>query len=90
LKGCEFDADMHEDYFDEDRNSVRFVGQKNYLVHTCRLFYTTYDLQRGSDTINPRTHPDVMLKSTETEEGAKEAYWYARVIGIYHANVWAE
>jgi hypothetical protein len=90
LKGREFDGDMHEDYSDEDRNSVRFVGQKIYLVQTCRLFYTTYDLQRASDTINPRTHPDIMLRSPEMEEGAKEAYWYARVIGIYHANVWAE
>src|ERR1700678_766811 len=30
-----------------------------------------------------------MLRSPETEEEAK-AYWYARVIGIYHANVWVE
>ncbi len=80
---------MHEDYSDEDRNSVHFVGQKIYSVRTCRLFYTTYDLQRNSDTINPRTHPDIMLRSPETEEGA-EAYWYARVIGVYHANVWVE
>ncbi len=80
---------MHEDYSDEDRNSLRFVGQKIYSVQTCRVFYTTYDLQRESDTINPRTHPDIMLRSPETDEGA-EPYWYARVIGIYHANVWAE
>ena len=80
---------MHEEYSDEDRNSVRFVGQKIYSVQTCRLFYTTYDLQRDSDTINPRTHPDIMLRSPETEEGA-EAYWYARVIGVFHANVWVE
>lgn len=80
---------MHEDYSNEDRNSLRFVGQKIYSVQTCRLFYTTYDLQRESDTINPRTHPDIMLRSPETDEGA-EPYWYARVIGIYHANVWAE
>jgi hypothetical protein len=89
LKGREFDGDMHEDYSDEDRNSVRFVGQNIYSVGTCRLFYTTYDLQRDSDVINPRMHPDIMLRSPETEEGA-EAYWYARVIGIYHANVWVE
>ncbi|KIJ94699.1 hypothetical protein K443DRAFT_109976 [Laccaria amethystina LaAM-08-1] len=30
-----------------------------------------------------------MLRSPETDEGA-EPYWYARVIGIYHTNVWAE
>ena len=63
LKGREFDGDMHEDYSDEDHNSVR----------TCRVFYTTYDLQRDSDTINPQTHPDIVLRSPETEEGV-EAY----------------
>ena len=32
LKGHELDGDMHEDYTDEDRNSVCFVGQKFYSV----------------------------------------------------------
>jgi hypothetical protein len=89
LKGCEFDGDMHEDYSDEDCNSLQIVGQKFYSVQTCCLFYTTYDLQQESDMINPRMHPDIMLRSPETDEGA-EPYWYARVIGIYHTNVWAE
>ena len=80
---------MHKDYSDEDHNSVCFVGQKTYSVQTCHLFYTTYDLQQNSDTINPQMHPDIMLRSPETKEGA-EAYWYARVIGVYHANVWVE
>ena len=68
-----------------------FVGQRIYLVQTCHLFYTTYDLQRDSDLINPRSHPDIMLRSPESEfeEGA-DTYWYARVIGIYHANVWVD
>jgi hypothetical protein len=30
-----------------------------------------------------------MLWSPVVKEGA-EPYWYARVIGIHHANVWAE
>src|ERR1700679_2780708 len=80
---------MHEEYSDEDRNSVRFVGQKIYSVQTCRLFYTTYDLQRDSDTINPRTHSDIMLRSPETEEEA-EACLYAKVICVLHAHVWVE
>jgi hypothetical protein len=81
LKGRDFDANMNEDYTDEDRNSVRFVGEKIYSVQTCHLYYTTYDLQWDSDTVNPRTHPDIMLRSPEVEEGA-EPYWYARVIGV--------
>ncbi|PPQ84255.1 hypothetical protein CVT26_011861, partial [Gymnopilus dilepis] len=90
LKERTFDADMHEDYSDIDRNSVRFVGQKIYSVQTCRLYYTTYELQRESDVINPRSHPDIMLRAPDAEAGAADPYWYARVIGVFHANVWAD
>jgi len=87
--GHEFDGDMHEEFKDSDRNSIRFIGNKIYSVQTCRIYYTSYDLQRECDTVNPCTHPDIMLRSPTTEEGA-EPYWYARVLGVYHANVWVE
>ena len=80
---------MHEEFTDSDRNSIRFVGSKIYSVQTCHIYYTSYDLQRQCDTVNPPTHPDIMLRSPVNEEGA-EPYWHARVLGIYHANVWAE
>jgi hypothetical protein len=48
--------------------------------------YTTYDLRREHDTINPRTHPDIMVLSGETRP--QHPYWYARVLGIYHVEVW--
>ena len=35
-------------------------------------------------TINPTTHPDIMVKSPETGSDA-QPFWYARVIGIFHA-----
>jgi hypothetical protein len=89
LIGREFDADMHEEFTDSDRNSIRFVGSKIYSVQTCHIYYTSYDLQRQCDTVNPHTHPDIMLRSPVNEEGA-EPYWYARVLGVYHANIWAE
>ena len=37
--------------------------------------------------MNPTSHPDVMVRSPETGTDASP-YWYARVIGVYHANVW--
>jgi hypothetical protein len=89
LTGREFDGDMHEEFTDSDRNSICFVGSKIYSVQTCQIYYTSYDLQRQHDTINPNTHPDIMLRSPVNEEGA-EPYWYARVLGVYHANIWAE
>ena len=37
--------------------------------------------------MNPTSHPDVMVRSPETGTDASP-YWYAQVIGMYHANVW--
>jgi hypothetical protein len=86
--GRKFDGDMHEEFTDADRNSIRFIGSKIYSVQTCRVYYTTYDLQRQCDTISPHAHPDIMLRSPVA--GGAEPYWHARVIGVYHANVWTE
>ena len=51
-----------------------------------QINYTTYDVRRNWDTINPKTYPDIMVKSPETGPSA-QPYWYARVIGIFHAYV---
>lgn len=53
---------------------------------TLQVHYTTYDLRREYDTINPRTHSDIMVLSGETNP--QHPYWYARVLGIYHMDVW--
>jgi hypothetical protein len=89
LMGREFDGDMHEEFTDSDRNSICFIGNKIYSVQTCCIYYMSYDLQWQCDMVNPCAHPDIMLWSPVAKEGA-EPYWYARVIGVYHANVWAE
>ena len=65
--GRKFDGDMHEEFTDTDRNSIRFIGSKLYSVQTCRVYYTTYDLQRQYDTINTHAHPDIMLRSPVVE-----------------------
>lgn len=36
--------------------------------------------------MNPRTHCDIMMASPETSSGA-HPFWYARVIGVFHARV---
>ena len=43
-------------------------------------------MRRDSDTIKPGTYPDVMVKSPETGPNA-QPFWYARIIGIFHALV---
>ena len=48
--------------------------------------YTTYNIRRDRNTINPNTHPYVMLRSPEVGTSA-HPYWYAQVLGIFHTNV---
>lgn len=43
-------------------------------------------MRRGQDTMNPRTHCDVMVVSPETEADA-HPFWYARVLGVFHTKV---
>ena len=48
--------------------------------------YTTYDIRRDRDTINTSTRRYVMLRSPEANPSA-HPYWYAQVLGIYHAHI---
>lgn len=62
-----------------------------YSHKVMRVNYTTYDLRREQDTISIRTKPDIILLSREdspdSDGAAPHPYWYARVIGIFHADV---
>ncbi|KAG1823079.1 hypothetical protein DFJ58DRAFT_738932 [Suillus subalutaceus] len=49
-----------------------------------RVNYTTYDLRRAQDSLNPRTHADIMVLARDQEDS--HPYWYARVIGVFHVN----
>jgi hypothetical protein len=89
LLGHSFDGDEHE-YSDEDRNAVHFVNNRIYQHKVIQINYTTYDMQCSQDSINPRTHPDIMVLSHEDEDCGSDGqhpYWYARVVGIFHADV---
>jgi len=51
-----------------------------------RVNYTTYDMRRAQDYINPRTQRDIMLLSQDSSLDA-HPFWYARVLGIFHVEV---
>ncbi|KAF5319789.1 hypothetical protein D9611_012833 [Ephemerocybe angulata] len=84
--GRDFDGDNHDDFTDEERNTVRIQGGRIYEVKTCQVNYTTYDNRRDYDVINPKTHPDIMVLSQEDNKETSP-FWYARVIKVYHAKV---
>ncbi|KAK7450167.1 hypothetical protein VKT23_013050 [Stygiomarasmius scandens] len=83
----EFDGDTDESFTDEDRNTIILYNHKMFAVKTMRINYTTYDVRRDQDIINPRTdHCTVMVRSPDTSPNV-HPYWYARVLGIFHADV---
>ncbi|KIK36572.1 hypothetical protein CY34DRAFT_94132 [Suillus luteus UH-Slu-Lm8-n1] len=73
-------------FSDEERRSVIIPNDTIYSVQMMQVHYTTYDMRREYDTVNPRTHAHVMVLSGET--APKHPYWYAQVLGIYHMDTW--
>jgi hypothetical protein len=88
LLGCAYDGDEVK-YSEEEQDTIHFINNSLFRHKTLRINYTTYDLRRQQDSINPRTQPDIMLLSHEApnEEVIAHPYWYARVIGIFHVDV---
>ncbi|KAJ3972040.1 hypothetical protein EV361DRAFT_949176 [Lentinula raphanica] len=81
----DFDGDTHDTFTDEDRQHIHIRDRKVVELQTLRVNYTTYDVRRDQDTINPHSHADVMVLSPETGPDA-HPYWYARVLRIF--RVW--
>ncbi|KAG2060721.1 hypothetical protein BDR06DRAFT_986857 [Suillus hirtellus] len=73
-------------FMDKECSLVVIPNSTVYSVHTMQVHYMTYDMKREYDTINPRTHADVMVLSGETNP--RHPYWYTHVLGIYHIDTW--
>lgn len=70
-----------------ERDSIHFQNDRMYRHHLVRFNYTTYDVRRAQDVINPNTsHRDVMLLANTTDMGSEHPFLYARVLGVYHVN----
>ncbi|KIJ57919.1 hypothetical protein HYDPIDRAFT_141904 [Hydnomerulius pinastri MD-312] len=84
LRGLAYNGDEY-DFSDEDRDCILLRDNKIFEHSLLRVNYTTYDLRREQDTINPLTRADIMLLSQEDER--THPYWYARVVRIFHVMV---
>ncbi|KAH7919882.1 hypothetical protein BV22DRAFT_1022211, partial [Leucogyrophana mollusca] len=90
-------ANMAPEMSSED--NWRFIFFKNERIYEHKLMrinYTTYDVRRAQDVINPHTgHKNVMglvntkVDSEEPDLGhtTGHPFWYAEVLGIFHTNV---
>ncbi|KAJ3858791.1 hypothetical protein EV359DRAFT_75796 [Lentinula novae-zelandiae] len=85
LKEILFDGNY--EFTAEEQQDIIIAKDKIHTVKTLRINYTTYNVRRNQDVINPRTdHSTIMLKSPDTNPNA-HPYWYAQVLGIFHADV---
>lgn len=76
------------EYDDSELDEVTIRNGFIYPHATATFYYTTYDVRRTWDSINVNgTRRDVMLKAND-EGAANHPFWYARVLGVYHANVY--
>lgn len=82
-------ADSNATFTDEERSQVTFVGNQLYRHKVLRVNYTTYDVRRNQDSLNPRNHADIMLLADDSDidEDTFHPYLYARILGIFHARV---
>ncbi|KAG9123570.1 hypothetical protein FRC07_014709, partial [Ceratobasidium sp. 392] len=78
------------DHDTSDISDIQFQYERIYAHQTLRLHYTTYNVRRDQDTVNPSTAKRfIVLRSDEPDSpgmGARR-FWYAKVLGVYHANV---
>ncbi|OSD02376.1 hypothetical protein PYCCODRAFT_1390006 [Trametes coccinea BRFM310] len=82
------------DYTDEQMDGIEIEKDRLYRHKQLRINYTTYDMRRNQDVINPHRQRDIMLLAQANgqledtgESDDSHPYWYARVLDIFHANV---
>jgi hypothetical protein len=68
--------------------SVFFKSDRIYQHRLLKVNYTSYDIRRSQDVINPgASHWDIMMLAGDDDENDSHRFLYARVLGIYHTNV---
>ncbi|KZP03324.1 hypothetical protein FIBSPDRAFT_1055351 [Athelia psychrophila] len=76
-----------EDEFTADQlRQVCFKNNRLYRHKVIRVNYTTYDVRRAQDSLNPRTHADFMVLGHDEGLDAYP-YWFGRIVGVFHAEV---
>ncbi|KAH6905097.1 hypothetical protein BKA70DRAFT_1431183 [Coprinopsis sp. MPI-PUGE-AT-0042] len=74
---------------DPEWRSVDLHRDRIYFLQTMRTKYTTYDVRREQDTLRVKSESNIMVLDTRggTTSSQRHPYRYARVLGIFHADV---
>ncbi|KAJ7067227.1 hypothetical protein C8F01DRAFT_1365364 [Mycena amicta] len=81
----EYSTDGSE-YTTVDRNRLFIVNNRIYIHKVLCVHYTSYDVRHGQDSMNSRTHADIMTLAPE-DSTDDHPYAYSRVIGVWHCEV---
>lgn len=75
---------------DHNIDHVIFKHNRMFTHNILRVNYTTYDVRRTQDTINPKTpHRDALFLANDgnnQDNPDAHPFLYGRIIGIYHIN----
>ncbi|KAI0040823.1 hypothetical protein FA95DRAFT_1527233 [Auriscalpium vulgare] len=72
-------------FTDTERGTIVLKDNKIFFHQVLRVNYTTYDIRREQDSMNPRTHADIMVLSGEDpSDPSFHPYWYGRILRIFH------
>ncbi|KAH6896318.1 hypothetical protein BKA70DRAFT_1438538 [Coprinopsis sp. MPI-PUGE-AT-0042] len=73
----------------QNHQRIYIQSDRIYRHETLHINYTSYDLRREQDVINPKTpRRNVMcLRRSSSAETANERFAYACVLGVYHVNI---
>ncbi|KAL0568578.1 hypothetical protein V5O48_013407 [Marasmius crinis-equi] len=74
-------------FSDEECAKVNILNDRIYHHKVLDVQYTSYDMRRCQDSINLGNHSDIMVLADEKDPDS-HPYWYARVLGIFHARVY--
>ncbi|KAJ7330330.1 hypothetical protein DFH08DRAFT_926009 [Mycena albidolilacea] len=77
-----------QEFSTSERNRLLIVNDRVYRHKVLRINYTSYDVHRGQDSMNPRTHADIMmLPPNDTDAVSDHPFYYARILGVFHCDV---
>jgi hypothetical protein len=73
------------------KNELYLNNDRIYQHQVMTIHYTTYDIRRRRDIIHPgpkhTAHRDIMGLLAPEDQTSESRFWFAHVLGIYHANV---
>lgn len=84
-------AELYPSEADVTEFPVYLQNECIYRHATARFNYTTYDVCRNQDIINPSTDKrDILvsiLQTAEQSDAPSHPFAYARILGVFHAQV---